>query len=181
MARLLLRRTLDLKTTSKVLYIVILRHSSKDSSDRSHVDSDTSSRLSPYLAAGVISPREVIHRARKGRKLDLTRDTGLGMWTQEVAWRDFYGHILACYPRVCMGRPFQEKFADVLWEVEPEKLQAWKDGMTGYPIVDAAMRQCNQQGWMHNRARMIAGMFLTKDLMIDWRLVSLNRYVSLSH
>ena len=87
-----------------------------------------------------------------------------------AAWRDFYTHILALYPRVSMGRPFQEKYQDVQWETQEEHLQAWKEGRTGVPIVDAAMRQARKMGWMHNRGRMVAAMFLTKDLMIDWRL-----------
>ena len=69
-----------------------------------------------------------------------------------------------------MGRPFQEKYQDVQWETQEEHLQAWKEGRTGVPIVDAAMRQAREMGWMHNRGRMVAAMFLTKDLMIDWRL-----------
>ena len=69
-----------------------------------------------------------------------------------------------------MGRPYQEKFAGVHWETNEEHLQAWKDGKTGVPIVDAAMRQGKKMGWMHNRVRMIAAMYLVKDLMIDWRL-----------
>lgn len=69
-----------------------------------------------------------------------------------------------------MGRPFLEKFANVSWEKNEEHLQAWKDGRTGVPIVDAGMRQANKMGWMHNRVRMITAMYLVKDLMIDWRL-----------
>lgn len=69
-----------------------------------------------------------------------------------------------------MGRPFIEKFANVSWETNEEHLQAWKDGRTGVPIVDAGMRQANKMGWMHNRVRMITAMYLVKDLMIDWRL-----------
>ena len=69
-----------------------------------------------------------------------------------------------------MGRPYQEKFAGLHWETNEEHLQAWKDGKTGVPIVDAAMRQGKKMGWMHNRVRMIAAMYLVKDLMIDWRL-----------
>lgn len=87
-----------------------------------------------------------------------------------AAWRDFYTHVLALFPRVSMGRPFQEKFANVSWETNEEHLQAWKDGRTGVPIVDAGMRQANKMGWMHNRVRMITAMYLVKDLMIDWRL-----------
>ncbi|KAL7420904.1 DNA photolyase phr1 [Cryptotrichosporon argae] len=138
---------------------------------RNRVDADNSSRLSPYLASGVISARMVLNAARGGkRELQSGRDTGVGMWVQEVAWRDFYNHVMAIWPRVSMGRPFLEKFADVQWEVNEEHLQAWKDGMTGFPIVDAAMRACKARGWMENRVRMVAASFLVKSLMLDWRL-----------
>ncbi|KAM5540439.1 hypothetical protein V8D89_005897 [Ganoderma adspersum] len=143
----------------------------KDQRDR--LDADTTSRLSPYLAAGIISARACIREAlaASGKtKVDTSRDTGIGRWIQEIAWRDFYNHIIALFPRVSMGRPFQEKYADVRWETNEEHLQAWKEGRTGVPIVDAVMRQANTMGWMHNRGRMIAAMYLTKDLMIDWRL-----------
>ena len=116
---------------------------------RNLVNGDHSSRLSPYLAAGVISGRMVINAAKqmnKRGKLESGRDTGTGMWVQEVAWRDFYNHVVATWPRVSMGRPFLEKFADVQWEVNEEHLQAWKDGKTGYPIVDATMRACKARG-----------------------------------
>lgn len=154
---------------------------------------------SPYLAAGVISARACVRATTEltaNKKIDVSRDTGIGRWNQEIgehlrhalmlyilialilnvlygiAWRDFYNHVLALFPRVSMGRPFQEKMADVVWESESRDahLQAWKEGRTGVPIVDAGMRQANKMGWMHNRVRMIAAMYLTKDLMIDWRL-----------
>ncbi|KAN0126947.1 DNA photolyase, FAD-binding/Cryptochrome [Russula decolorans] len=141
--------------------------------NRDRADRDTTSRLSPYLAAGVISARECV-RATLGllgeKKVKADRDSGIGMWVQEIAWRDFYTHVLAAFPRVSMGRPFQEKYADVQWESNPEHFEAWRSGRTGVPIVDAAVRQANTMGWMHNRARMVAAMYLTKDLMIDWRL-----------
>ncbi|KAH9951658.1 DNA photolyase [Amylocystis lapponica] len=147
----------------------------KDARDK--VDADTTSRLSPYLATGVISARECIRATlelseNKNRRIDVSRETGVGRWVQEIAWRDFYTHVLALFPRVSMGRPFQEKFAGVRWEAEAleNHLQAWKDGRTGVPIVDAAMRQGLAMGWMHNRVRMVAAMYLVKDLMIDWRL-----------
>ncbi|KAH8999252.1 DNA photolyase, FAD-binding/Cryptochrome [Lactarius akahatsu] len=141
--------------------------------DRDRADRDSTSRLSPYLAAGVISSRECIRAALElvgATKVHTNRDTGIGMWIQEIAWRDFYTHVLAAFPRVSMGRPFQEKYADVQWETNPEHFEAWRTGRTGVPIVDAAIRQANTMGWMHNRARMVAAMYLTKDLMIDWRL-----------
>ncbi|PSS35478.1 hypothetical protein PHLCEN_2v1633 [Hermanssonia centrifuga] len=145
----------------------------KDARDR--VDADTTSRLSPYLAAGVISARECVRATmelseNQSKKIDVSKETGVGRWVQELAWRDFYTHVLALFPRVSMGRPFQEKFASVSWETNEEHLQAWKDGRTGVPIVDAGMRQVNKMGWMHNRLRMITAMYLVKDLMIDWRL-----------
>ncbi|KAF8556978.1 hypothetical protein OG21DRAFT_1435920 [Imleria badia] len=136
-------------------------------------DEDTTSRLSPYLSAGVISPRECVRATMTLaglKKVDAGRTTGIGRWVQELAWRDFYTNVLASFPRVSMGRPFQERLANVRWEVNEEHLTAWKQGKTGLPIVDAAMRQMNTMGWMHNRMRMIAAMFLTKDLMLDWHL-----------
>ncbi|KAF9076794.1 DNA photolyase, FAD-binding/Cryptochrome [Rhodocollybia butyracea] len=151
--------------------------------DRDNADRDTTSRLSPYLSAGVISVRECVRatlKIQKSNKVDGSRETGIGRWVQELAWRDFYTSVLASFPRVSMGRPFLEKYAIVEWEAHQEagdaggndieNLQRWKDGKTGYPVVDASMRCLRQMGWMHNRFRMITAMFLTKDLMIDWRV-----------
>ncbi|KIJ20270.1 hypothetical protein PAXINDRAFT_68784 [Paxillus involutus ATCC 200175] len=140
---------------------------------RDRGDRDTTSRLSPYLSAGVISARQCVRATMSLtglRKVDAGKTTGIGRWVQELAWRDFYTNVLAHFPRVSMGRPFQEKLADVKWEVDEEHLTAWKQGKTGIPIVDAAMRQMNTMGWLHNRMRMIVAMFLSKDLMLDWRL-----------
>ncbi|KAF9653387.1 hypothetical protein BDM02DRAFT_3087670 [Thelephora ganbajun] len=140
---------------------------------RDQADRDTTSRLSPYLSAGVISCREVVRATMellKIKRVESSRDTSIGTWVQELAWRDFYTHIMCAWPRVSMGRPYQEKFAGVKWEVNEEHFNAWKEGRTGVPIVDAGMRQMNTMGWMHNRARMITAMYLTKDLMLDWRL-----------
>ncbi|CCO28156.1 deoxyribodipyrimidine photo-lyase [Rhizoctonia solani AG-1 IB] len=140
---------------------------------RDHADADTTSRISPYLASGVISARECVRAAMKVqgiKRVDAGKTNGPGVWVSEIAWRDFYTHVMAAFPRVSMGRPFHEKYADVEWETTAAHLKAWKEGKTGVPIVDAAMRQANTQGWMHNRARMITAMYLTKDLMLDWRL-----------
>ncbi|KAK7695928.1 hypothetical protein QCA50_000567 [Cerrena zonata] len=146
----------------------------KYNEDRDHVNADTTSRMSPYLSAGIISARACIRATMElsegKKKVDVSRDTGIGRWVQEIAWRDFYIHVLANFPRVSMGRPYQEKFANVQWETNEEQFQAWKDGRTGVPIVDAAMRQGKKMGWMHNRVRMITTMYLVKDLMLDWRL-----------
>lgn len=120
------------------------------------------------------------------KKVNVERASGIGKWMQEIAWRDFYTNIIASFPRVCMGRPFLEKYSKVVWEnhqapqesgvgqrgqgEDAEALGRWKEGKTGVPIVDAAMRCMNEMGWAHNRARMITAMYLTKDLMIDWRV-----------
>ncbi|KAJ9091068.1 hypothetical protein QFC20_007743 [Naganishia adeliensis] len=133
-------------------------------SSRNSCDGNSSSRMSPYLASGIVSARMVLNKAKAltGGKLESGRDSGIGI--------DFYNHVLAFAPRVSMGRPFLEQFSDVQWETDENKLQAWKDGRTGFPIVDAAQRQANIMGWMHNRPRMICASFLVKDLMLDWRL-----------
>jgi deoxyribodipyrimidine photo-lyase len=120
-------------------------------------------------------------RVQKSNKVDTSRNNGIGRWNQELAWRDFYMNVLVAFPRVSMGRPYLEKYADVVWEnhqdvsggkedVDSEYLKAWKDGKTGVPIVDAGMRCIKEMGWVHNRLRMIVAMFLTKDLMYDWRV-----------
>lgn len=88
----------------------------------------------------------------------------------EVAWRDFYQHVLAAWPRVCRGRPFNLKFDSIVWEDDTAGFEAWKAGKTGFPIVDAGMRALISQGYMHNRCRMITATFLCKDLLLDWRL-----------
>jgi deoxyribodipyrimidine photo-lyase len=105
-------------------------------------------------------------------RVEAGKETGIGRWVQELAWRDFYTCILAAFPRVSMGRPFLERYASLKWEDENanEALQRWQEGRTGVPIVDAGMRCLREMGWLHNRVRMIVAMYLCKDLMIDWRL-----------
>ncbi|VDB85450.1 unnamed protein product [Peniophora sp. CBMAI 1063] len=141
--------------------------------NRDRCDRNTTSRLSPYLASGVISVRDCVRATLEltnVKKVQADSTTGVGVWVKEVAWHDFYTHILATFPRVSMGRNFIEKYDNIQWETNQEHVDAWKAGRTGVPIVDAAMRQANLMGWMHNRGRMIAAMFLVKDLMIDWRI-----------
>ncbi|PFH52826.1 hypothetical protein AMATHDRAFT_73951 [Amanita thiersii Skay4041] len=149
--------------------------------DRDRADGDTTSRLSVYLSSGVLSARTCVREIlllQQSHLVDGQGDSGIGRWLQELCWRDFYNIILAAHPRVSMGRPFHEKYSTIVWEEsqEPEAgidsnvLQRWKDGKTGVPVVDAAMRCINRMGWVHNRLRMISAMYLTKDLMVDWRL-----------
>jgi deoxyribodipyrimidine photo-lyase len=120
------------------------------------------SRLSPYLHFGCISPREV--EDRLGRS-----DSELA-FRRQLCWRDFYAHVLGHFPGNAREE-FQEKFRGTLdWVDSDTRFDAWCAGQTGYPVVDAAMRQLLREGWMHNRARLVVGSFLTKDLGIDWRL-----------
>lgn len=126
------------------------------------------SRLSPCLAVGVLSPRQCLHRLLVEQPAAL--DGGAGaVWLNELIWREFYRHLMVFYPRLCKGRPFISWTDNVAWRDDKQGLQAWQNGLTGFPIVDAAMRQLNATGWMHNRLRMIVASFLVKDLRIDWR------------
>ena len=93
---------------------------------------------------------------------------GVQVWQQELAWREFYQHVMCIFPELADG-PYRAHFKEFPWHNNTEHFQAWCDGRTGYPIVDAAMRQLNQTGWMHNRCRMIVASFLTKDLIINWQ------------
>ncbi len=130
---------------------------------------DGTSVVSPYLASGILSGRQCLIAARQ-QQANGGNQEGLGTWTNEIAWRDFYINILYHYPRVSMHRAFKPDTESLVWNTPGANFEAWKQGQTGIPIVDAAMRQLNQTGWMHNRLRMITAMFLTKNLFIDWRL-----------
>lgn len=130
---------------------------------------DGTSQLSAYLANGVLSGRQCLTAAREAQGQGGNQE-GFATWTNEIAWRDFYIHILYHYPRVSMNRAFKPETEALTWNSPDDHFEAWKTGNTGIPIVDAAMRQLNHTGWMHNRLRMITAMFLTKNLFIDWRL-----------
>lgn len=118
------------------------------------------SYLSVHLRFGTIGIRELVRSALTAR--DTT-------WLNELIWRDFYFMILDHFPHV-VGSAFKPAYDAVQWDNWPDAFAAWKEGRTGYPLVDAAMRQLNHSGWMHNRLRMIVASFLSKDLGIDWRL-----------
>ncbi len=137
--------------------------------DRDFPALDGTSQLSPYLANGVLSGRQCLLAARQAQGMGGNQD-GLTTWISEIAWRDFYVNILYHYPRVSMHRAFKPETEALAWNPPGEQFEAWKEGRTGIPIVDAAMRQLNETGWMHNRLRMVTAMFLTKNLFIDWRL-----------
>ena len=132
---------------------------------------DGTSRISPYLALGVISPRTVLTEAAAAGQGDPAGGgPGLGAWIRQLAWRDFYRHILVGFPRVGKSRAFKPETEAIAWRHDEASLAAWQKGRTGVPILDAGMRQLAATGWMHNRSRMLTAMFLTKQLLIDWRL-----------
>ncbi|WP_053159877.1 deoxyribodipyrimidine photo-lyase [Pseudomonas sp. P1.8] len=128
------------------------------------------SQLSPYLGAGVISPRQCLHAALQSNQGEFeSGSSGAVTWINELLWREFYKHILVGYPRVSRHRAFRPETEALAWRDAPSDLAAWQEARTGLPIIDAAMRQLLETGWMHNRLRMVVAMFLTKNLLIDWR------------
>ena len=129
------------------------------------------SRISPYLALGIISPKKCILEALKLNNFEFTSGhQGITKWIDEIVWREFYRNIMFSFPKVSKGDPFQDYSKNIKWRFDEKQLLAWKDGMTGFPLIDAAMRQLKHEGWMHNRLRMVVAMFFTKNMLHDWRL-----------
>lgn len=128
------------------------------------------SHLSPQLRAGTIGIRTCIHLAMIHREETTASKirANIDIWISELVWRDFYHQILAHFPHVA-SEPFDERAKHIRWQNSEHDFAAWAEGRTGYPIVDAAMRQLHTYGWMHNRLRMIVASFLTKDLLVDYR------------
>ena len=130
------------------------------------------SRLSPHLRFGTVGIRRLLAEARAGwREADASGRNSIDAFVGELAWREFYASILAAFPRV-LAESFRPGFGRFPWGTGEEaeaRFAAWRDGRTGYPIVDAGMRQLAHEGWMHNRVRMVAASFLTKHLLVDWR------------
>jgi deoxyribodipyrimidine photo-lyase len=126
------------------------------------------SYLSVHLRFGTVSIR---HLARQAYELAQAGNEGASVWLSELIWRDFYAQIMANFPHA-MARSFKPDYDAIKWEHGPHAhklFDAWCQGRTGYPLVDAAMMQINQTGYMHNRLRMVVASFLVKDLGIDWR------------
>ncbi len=139
------------------------------SDGRDRPDQAHTSRLSPYLHFGEIGPRQIWQAARETENVRAERGLmrGAESYLREVGWREFAYHLLYHFPHTT-ERPLDARFERFPWKVDPAGLRAWKKGRTGYPIVDAGMRELWRTGWMHNRARMIAASFLVKDLLIPW-------------
>ena len=132
---------------------------------------DGTSRISPYLALGIISSKKCILEALKINNFEFNSGhIGVTKWIDEIVWREFYKNIMFSFPKVSKGQPFQDYSKAILWRYNEDEFNAWKEGRTGFPIVDAAMRQLLNEGWMHNRLRMVVAMFFTKNMLHDWRL-----------
>jgi deoxyribodipyrimidine photo-lyase len=137
---------------------------------RNYPGIDGTSRLSAANKFGAIGIRTLWQgatEAYENSRSDENREK-IKAWQQELAWREFYQHCMYFFPELKDGA-YRKEFKDFPWDNNEQLFQAWCEGKTGYPIVDAAMRQLNEIGWMHNRCRMIVASFLTKDLIIDWR------------
>ncbi|MEB3754091.1 cryptochrome/photolyase family protein [Acinetobacter sp. MD2(2019)] len=131
---------------------------------------NATSQLAAYLNIGMLSIRQCL-QALFGKQHGQfsPENAGQQCWLDELLWREFYQHILFDFPEVSKHLPFQAKTKQLQWRNNEADFEAWKNGQTGIPIVDAGMRQLKATGWMHNRVRMICAMFLSKNLLIDWR------------
>lgn len=141
-----------------------MRHYDRDR-DRPGVDG--TSRLSPYLRFGTISVRECFDAAREAAA-DPALRRGTRRWMDELVWREFHAAVLEDNP-ANLTRSYRREYDAVEWLDDDGEFEAWCAGRTGYPIVDAGMRQLAACGWVHNRVRMVVASFLTKDLLVDWR------------
>lgn len=158
-------------TAQKYLEQFISRKIKSYQNERDYPALAGTSQLSPYLASGLISPRVCLQAALEANKQQLSGgNPGIECWISELIWREFYKSILVHFPRVCKNRAFKMETDKLRWHDNAAHLQAWQQGQTGFPLVDAAMRQLNQTGWMHNRLRMVTAMFFSKLLWLDWRL-----------
>ena len=135
---------------------------------RNRPDHESTSRLSPHLHFGEISPAAVWHTAKSWAASHGYQGKGLETFLKELVWREFSAHLLFHFPEL-PTEPLRSQFNAFPWRDDPEGLRAWQQGQTGFPIVDAGKRQLWHTGWMHNRVRMITASFLIKDLLIHWR------------
>jgi deoxyribodipyrimidine photo-lyase len=130
--------------------------------ERDRIDLDSTSHLSVDLKYGWLGARRLITEVG-------TSSPGRRAFVRQVAWRDFYGHLMATNPELA-NRAIDRRFENLAWRNDPAEIAAWKAGQTGYPTVDAAMRRLVAEGRMHNRARLVVASFLVKDLLVDWRI-----------
>ena len=136
--------------------------------DRDRPDREGTSRLSPHLHFGEIDPWRAAQAARAAAEAGDVPHGQAEKFAAEIAWREFSAHLLCAFPNL-PTKAFRPEFDRMPWRSDPEGLEAWRRGLTGYPLVDAGMRQLWATGWMHNRVRMVVASFLIKDLLVDWR------------
>ncbi|WP_462159955.1 deoxyribodipyrimidine photo-lyase [Pseudoalteromonas sp. GB56] len=128
------------------------------------------SGLSPYLALGIVSVKQLLVNVQNHYPHVLqSAKSNVFSWVNELIWREFYRHLICAFPELCKHKNFNAKYDSLQWQQDDDNFEAWCEGRTGYPLVDAAMHQLTQTGWMHNRLRMVVASFLTKHLLIDWR------------
>lgn len=143
--------------------------------NRDRPDLNGTSTLSPWLAVGAISPVMCLRPLVERYGLDPEQwPEGPRVWRQELVWREFYRHVMMTRDKVSQNKPMQDWTENLDWRSDADALNAWTNGQTGFDIIDAAMIQLRELGWMHNRLRMVTAMFLTKNLMVDWRLGELH-------
>jgi len=130
--------------------------------DHDRLDLDGTSGLSVDLKFGTISPRTIVDAVGDGSR-------GRTAFVRQIAWRDWYAHLLVELPQL-PTHAMRARYEAIPWRNDDDEIDAWRRGHTGYPVIDAAMRQLQQTGWMHNRARLLCGSFLVKNLLVDWRI-----------
>ena len=150
------------RTEAKKLFLKFLPIISEYKNNRDYVFKDTNSNLSPHLRFGNLSIRELVRQSIK------IRTDGARTWLSELIWREFYQMILFQFPHV-VDEAFQKKRSDLKWKGSDEHFKLWKEGKTGFPLIDAAMIRFKKTGLMHNRLRMVVASFLTKDLLVSWQ------------
>lgn len=133
-------------------------------------NTDSTSNLSPYLTIGVLSPQQCFCILNNLYPNFLEKKHFSLYWFDQIIWREFYQHIIYGYPLLSMNQPFIKWTEDIKWKNNIYQIEAWKSGETGYPLIDATMRQLNTTGWIHNRLRMISASFLTKNLLVNWKI-----------
>lgn len=155
----------------KILDEWIASHIREYQAEKDYPSLKSTSRLSPYMTLGSISPRLIVEKSREAnKKKRIGGHTGIDTFIKEVAWRDFYRHVVVNWPYLMMFVPFNLSSLDLKWSKDYTRFEKWAMGETGFPIVDAAMKCLLHTGYMNNRCRMIVASFLTKDLAIDWRI-----------
>ncbi len=146
-----------------------LKKSTEYKNQRDLPASEATSKLSPHLHFGEISPRQIWHQINKRIITDPSATKGAESFLRQLGWRDFANHLIFHWPDL-PTQPFKKEFKKFKWKNKTKKLNAWQKGLTGYPLVDAGMRQLWETGWMHNRVRMIAASLLIKNTLQPWQI-----------